>query len=287
MLAFPVEPGYWWFRELVMFGCLFAVWTIISVASPQAVTQDDVAAALVRAENLYYDAQFEQTIDVLRPIDTALPSSVSLDQKTSVKVLLALAYIGLNDNAKAKSLFKEASGLDPNLTLSSEKFSPNVLALFDEAKDEHREDNCRIICQTVNKSLDEHDLTAVLEYVKANSEACTCLNAAALDAAELAYTEGVNSFKENDFKDALLKFRTALELNPKHELANQYLEFTRAKLRLIAEAAFLEWRRNIDAREFALAVVNYRQLQSSNLEDIANSQLTQMQSGYRELLSPS
>ena len=272
-----------------MFACFFAMWSIISsFASPQAVKQGDLAAALVRAETLYYDAQFQETIDLLRPIDASLASeSVSLDEKTRVKVLLALAYIGLNDTAKAKSLFKEASGLDPNLSLSSEKFSPNVVDLFDEAKAEQREDGCRSICQAVNKSLDAHDLTAVLEYVKADSDACACLKAAAMDAAELAYTEGVNSFKENDFSDALVKFRTALELNPKHELATQYLEFTRAKLLLIADATFLEWQKNIDARNFALAVVNYRQLQGSNLEGIANSQLTQMQAGYRALLSQS
>lgn len=271
-----------------MFGCFFAVWSIVSLGSPQTLAQADVANALNRAERLYYDAQFEETIAVLNPIDASLqPQPALLDEKVRIKVLLALAYIGLNENGKAKSLFKEVSELDANFSLSSEKFSANVIALFDEAKAEQTEDSCRQICQSVNRSLDAHDLAAVLEYVKTGPDDCTCLRAAALDAAELAYTEGVKSFQENDFGDSLLKFRTASELNPEHELARQYLEFTTAKLRLIADATLLEWRKNIDARQFALAVVNYRQLQSSNLEGIANSQLNQMRTAYRELLSRS
>ena len=271
-----------------MFGCFFAVWTIISVGSSQTLAQEDVAAALDRAERLYYDAQFEQTITLLSPVEASLQSqSALLDEKVRVKVLLALAYIGLNDTAKAKALFKEVSGLDPNFALSSEKFSPNVLALFDEAKAEQTEEGCRQICQLVNQSIDTHDLATVLESVKTGGDSCTCLKAAALDAAELAYSEGVKSFQENDFADSLKTFRIALELNPEHQLARQYLEFTTAKLRLIADGAFLEWRKNMDAREFALAVVNYRQLQGSNLEGIADSQLNQMRAAYRTLLSPS
>jgi tetratricopeptide (TPR) repeat protein len=274
--------------ELMMFACFFAVWTIISVGSTQTLAQEDVGAALTRAERLYYDAQFEQTITLLSPINASLQSQSLLpDEKIRVKVLLALAYIGLNDNAKAKSLFKEVSGLDADYSLSSDKFSPNVIALFDDAKAEQTEEGCREICQMVNRSLDAHDLPAVLENVKSGSDACTCLKAAALDAAELAYTEGVKSFQENDFRDSLAKFHTALELNPVHQLARQYLDFTTAKLRLNADATLLEWRKNIDARQFALAIVNYRQLQGSNLEGIADSQLNQMRAAYRTLLSPS
>src|SRR6478609_10738128 len=99
----------------MMFGCFFAVWTIISVGSSQTLAQEDVAAALDRAERLYYDAQFEQTITLLSPVEASLESqSALLDEKVRVKVLLALAYIGLNDTAKAKALFKDVSGLDPN-----------------------------------------------------------------------------------------------------------------------------------------------------------------------------
>jgi hypothetical protein len=58
-------------------------------------------------------------------------------------------------------------------------------------------------------------------------------------------------------------------------------------LRLIADAAFLAWRKNVDARQFALAVSDYRRLQAMNLEGITDAQLSQMQTAYRELLSES
>src|SRR5262249_53569907 len=48
-----------------------------------------------------------------------------------------------------------------------------------------------------------------------------------------------------------------------------------------------EWRKNIDAHQFGLAVADYHKLQALNLEGIANPQINQMQSTYRELLSQS
>jgi hypothetical protein len=271
-----------------MFWFLFAIWSILPVASSQTVTANDVATTVGRAEKLYYDAQFQEAIGVLGPLDVSLQSQPGLqDEKIRVKVLLALAYIGINDNVQAKSLFKEVAGLDTDFSLSPEKFSDNVLALFDEAKAEGLQDSCRQICQTVNRSLDTHDLAAVLDQVKKGTDACTCLKAAALDAAELAYTDGAQSFRDDDFADALVKFRNALEFNREHVLSREFLELTRIKLRLIADATFLEWRKNIDARQFALAVDDYRKLQALNLEGIADPQLNQIQAGYRALLSES
>lgn len=271
-----------------MFWCLVALWSIVSLSPSQGLTQDDVANTLARAEKLYYDAQFQDTISVLAPLDVSLQSEPGLqDEKIRVKVLLALAYIGTNDKARAKSLFKEVAGLDADFSLSPEKFSDNVVALFDEAKAEQRADGCRQICQTVNRSLDTRDLAAVLDHVKAGSDTCTCLNAAALDAAELAYSDGAQNFREDDFADALVKFRQALEFNPEHQLSRQYLEFTRIKLRLITDATFLEWRKNVDARQFGLAVNDYRKLQALNLEGMTDAQLSQMQTAYRQLLSES
>jgi hypothetical protein len=161
------------------------------------------------------------------------------------------------------------------------------MALFDEAKEEHRAGACRQMCERANRSLDAQDTADVLRLLETSGETCGCLKAAAMDAAELSYTEGVKSFDENAFSEALLKLRTALKLRPDHDLAGRYLEFTEAKLRLNADAALLEWRRNIDARQFAAATGTYRQLERSNVEGIASAQLSQIQEGYRQLLSQS
>jgi hypothetical protein len=138
---------------------------------------------------------------------------------------------------------------------------------------------------SVNRSLDAQDIGAVLEQVAKPEQSCTCLQAAAMDAAELSYTEGIKSYEENSFAEALVKFRTALKLHPDHQLATRYLEFTEAKIRLNADAAVLEWRKNIEGRQFTIAAANYRQLQRSNVEGIADSQLHQIEEGYRDLLS--
>ena len=58
----------------------------VSVGSSQTLAQPDIAAALTRAERLYYDAQFEQTITLLSPIDASIQSQSLLDEKIRVKV---------------------------------------------------------------------------------------------------------------------------------------------------------------------------------------------------------
>ena len=69
----------------------FALITSLQVAAPQ----DDVNSALARAEQLYYEAQFRESIDLLLPIDAALGSQAEgLQDKIRVKLQLALAHIG-------------------------------------------------------------------------------------------------------------------------------------------------------------------------------------------------
>jgi len=261
---------------------------VLVFASIQTSVPQDVPSVLVRAEKLYYDAQFEETIRMLSPLDTTLRSQPApQDEKIQAKLLLALAYIGKNEKVKAKSLFKEVSALDANFFLSSEKYSSDVLALFEEAMAENRDTACRQICERANNSLDAQDIPAVLKLLETSHDTCMCLTAAAMDAAEFTYTEGVKSYDENDFPDALIKFHTALKLRPNHELARRYVDFTEEKIRLAADAAVLEWRKNIDGRQFALAAAKYRQIKGGNLEGVANAQLHEIQVGYRDLLSQS
>jgi hypothetical protein len=51
-------------------------------------------------------------------------------------VHLGLAYVALDQRDTAKARFKDALALDPNLRLTPERYSPKVIAVFDEARRE-------------------------------------------------------------------------------------------------------------------------------------------------------
>jgi hypothetical protein len=51
-------------------------------------------------------------------------------------VHLGMAYVALDQRETAKARFKDALGLDPNLRLTSERYSPKVIAVFEEARRE-------------------------------------------------------------------------------------------------------------------------------------------------------
>src|SRR5262245_10734997 len=100
-----------------------------------ALSQDDIEGTLTRAQNLYYEARFKDSVDLLLPVDAKLRERADrIPQSISVKLQLALGYIGQNQTAEAKSVFQEVCALDANYTLDSDQFAPKVLALFDDAR---------------------------------------------------------------------------------------------------------------------------------------------------------
>ena len=78
-----------------------------------------------------------------------------------------------------------------------------------------------------------------------------------------------------------LKFRNALQFQPGHDLASQYLELAESKLALNADRTFLSWRKDFDAGEYALAANAYRQLVSVSSADT----ITQVRDEYRKALT--
>src|SRR5215510_8918641 len=126
---------------------------VISAGSVQrAFSQDDTERTLTRAQALYYEARFKDSVDLLLPLDATLrqqPNRVS--QSISVKLQLALAYIGQNQVAAAKSIFQEVCALDANYALDASQFAPKVLTLFDEAKAEQKKARCETLCISVDR----------------------------------------------------------------------------------------------------------------------------------------
>src|SRR5262249_11212016 len=97
----------------------------------------------------------------------------------------------------------------------------------------------------------------------------------------LLFKQGLEAYRKAQMANALQKFRSALQLQPKHDLATQYIELTESKLQLDAERTLLVWRKDFDAGEFALAAKDYRQLIAVNSADTVN----QVRAEYRKALS--
>jgi hypothetical protein len=117
----------------------------------RASAQDDLEGTLTRAQALYYEARFKDSVELLLPLDAALrqqPAQVS--QSIRVKMQLALGYIGQNQTAQAKSVFLEVCALDAAYSMDSSQFAPKVLALFNDAKAEHKKARCDARCGEID-----------------------------------------------------------------------------------------------------------------------------------------
>ena len=259
----------------------FALISSLQVAPPQ----DDFSATLARAQTLYYEARFNEAINLLLPIDAKLRSQQEhLQEKIKVKLQLALAYIGLSQTSAASDRFGEIVDLDPGYSLDPRQYSEKVIALFDEVKAERNTNRCRTICMESDRLLDIGDAHSLLANLQSAAD-CVCLQATALDAAEHFYQEGFKAYQEKDYTSALENFRIALQFQPEHQLANSYVQLTLDKLRLAADQLFLEWRQNFEAKQFGLAAAIFHQLQSANIEGHATNSLNQAVTLYRQAVS--
>ena len=256
-------------------------------ATLQSPTTEFVANTLSRAEALYYDARFQETIQLLVPLDTSLGIERNrIKERIDVKLQIGLAHVGLGQMAEAKTRFGEICALDPDYSLDPKKFAPKVVSAFDDAKAEQTKAECQMFCAETDRLLEADDADALLALIQSARSRCTCLEAAALDAATHFYELGMDAYKKENFTAALRLFRVATQFNPEHDLSISYIELTKNRLSLAAERLFLEWRTQMDTREFALASATYRKLQSSDSEGSAAEALNKVREGYRTQLLP-
>jgi tetratricopeptide (TPR) repeat protein len=269
-----------------MYRYLLTVFVILSIAiAAQATPGDEIADILTRAESLYFEAKFRDAIQVLQRADEMLkPQANRVSDKIAVKLQLALAHIGLNETAQAKARLRELFALDAEYRLDAQQFPPKVLALADEARAEQSELRCQAVRADARKYLETGNGMAFLSLTQAMKGKCTGLEAMEPEAAELLYKAGVDAYKAGQFSDALEKFRWALNLAPKHELAAQYVELTQGKLQVNADRQVLEWRKSVEAHEFKQAAVRYGQIAGSK-DAPAPQTLAQMRSDYRNAVT--
>ena len=75
--------------------------------------------------------------------------------------------------------------------------------------------------------------------------------------ADLMFREGMQAYNDGDLPEALLKFRSALKINPQHRLSAEYVRLLERRLQLSIEQLTLEWHERFAAGDFAGAFETY------------------------------
>src|SRR5262245_18884084 len=158
---------------------------------------DEVTEMLARAEALYYDADFEKSVEILLRADDMLKQQTArLKERTDVKLQLALGYIGLNDNAKAKAYLTELFALDPDRNMDPQMYSPKVIRMAEDAKGESENVRCQALVTEAQNQLQAGNGDAVIKVMGPNRVKCSGLAALNSSAADLIFKQGVDIYKK-------------------------------------------------------------------------------------------
>jgi tetratricopeptide (TPR) repeat protein len=260
-----------------MFQYIFVLFLILS--------PDEITDTLARAESLYFEAKFKEAIQLLQHADDLLrPKTDRQPEKISVKLQLALAEMGLNDTAQARTSLREIYMIDADYRIDPQQFPPKVIALADEAKAEQNQIRCQMVRNDARKYFETWNATDLVNLIQSMKSKCSGLEAIEPDAAELLYKTGVEAYKAGQFSDALEKFKMAVKVSPKHELAAQYLELTQSKLQVNTDRVLLEWRKSVEAHQFKQAAARYSALKVSG-DGVTPQVVEQMRTEYRSALA--
>jgi TonB family protein len=264
-------------------GSILALLLILSAGGPGwSRPADEPREMLARALALYYEADFAKSIELLLRADDLLrQQSGTLQDKIDVKLQLALGFIGLNDSTKAKSYLEELYALDLDHRIDPQTFSPKVIQLADEAKAGQKELRCRSLTDQAHRQLEAGRSEAVVSLIASSEAKCPGLATLYPRAGELLFKEGLEAYKKSRMEEALQKFRHALRLEPKHELAAQYLDLTQSKQEIAADRALLAWRKDFSAGDYVLAARDYKDLLALSRPET----IEEIQTEYRRTLS--
>ena len=240
----------------------------LSQSTTPGAPQDEISDALAHAEALYYAAQFNEAVALLKRIDSVLSTQPQRpNERVETKLQLALTSVGLNDVAKAKSYFMELYALDPDYTLDGQHFSPKVITVAADAKTEGMKAWCFQAQTNARTYLDSGQSRTFLDLIKSAGPKCPALAAIWPEAAETFYRAGVASYKRGEFSAAFSSFETALMLSPEHQFAREYLDLTQGRLQLGQDQLLAQWQRNFDANHFADSSADYREITSRSNTD--------------------
>ena len=267
-----------------MFGYVVTLLMLVQSANPIA-AKDDIKANLDRAEDLYFEAKFNDSIQLLLRVNEELQSKPDrLSDKVNTKLQLALAHIGLNDTEKAKSYLIEMYTLDPNTILDSQKISPKVITLAGDAKTAMTRMRCQAIGDDARNSLKTGNAAALRKLLVSPDSKCIDMVATGPEAADVLYRTGMDAYKNSDYPDALQNFQAALKFSPKHELAAQFVELAQGRIQVAEDRALIQWQKNWDAHNMKDAAVQFRLISSFN-DNKSSQAVRQVSDQYRKELT--
>jgi len=257
----------------------------LAIQGSQPAPQDEIKDALARAESLYFEARFNDSVQLLARVNDVLKAQPErLPERTNTKLQLALANVGLNNPAAAKSFLMELFALDPDFNLDAQQFSPKIVALANDAKTEQSKIRCQMAGEDGRRNLAAGDSAALLALLQSMRARCAELAAMEPIVADLLYKQGLNDYKQGDLASAVQNFHNAIKLAPKHEMAAQYLDLAENKLQVAQDRVLLDWQKSFDAQQFKQAGAIYRQVASFG--NSAAKPLDHMTAEYRQILIP-
>src|SRR5215831_1410980 len=114
--------------ELVMLRYGLTFWLVAALAPFSFLArQENIDAVLNRSEELYYEANFQESLELLIALDKSIQSRPDNGaQKVRLKLQLALDYFALGDVKNAKAGFAEMCAPDPNCSIDVVKYPPKV-----------------------------------------------------------------------------------------------------------------------------------------------------------------
>lgn len=243
---------------------VLAILLIAATASAQTMPQENVSDALAHAQALYYEARFSDSIQLLHKVNEVLRGKPDMQaEKVATKLQLALAHIGLNQMADARTYLMELYAIDPDHTLDSKQYSPKVIEMAGAAKAEQGKLRCQTAMFDARKHVESGNAQGLLQLIETMKPRCSNLSSVESEAADLQYKAGLAAYRRNEFSGALKHFKTAVRLSPAHDLASQYIDLTQSKLQVAEDRLLLQWQKNFDSRQFKQAASDYRQIVAS------------------------
>ncbi len=275
---------------MLRYGLIF--W-LVAALEPSALhpRQEDIDALLNRSEELYYEAKFKESLELLTALNKSIQSRPDdLPQKVRLELQLALGYLALSDVNSAKASFAEMCALNPQCSIDAEKYPPKVLSVFEEAKAAQKDNQCHMMCDSMSRHLVSGEVEAATRELSTASDEdrrCGCFVEFLRTAAEQSFHDGTEAYATDDFATAAKHFHDALKLNPEFVLPVQYLSLIKAKLRIAADQKLLEWRKSFQAGELVQAAAQYRQLITVNVEGASDPAIEEIRNEYRKSVSAS
>ncbi len=136
---------------------LGAAWPDAALARAAA-TQDPGLAAGMRQVD---EGDFEGAVATLGPVAERLAAPGGLDAAQAC-LYLGIAQLALDERDAAHARFRQAVGHDPSLRLSPDRFSPKVIAAFEEARREREAETRAVAPETKPEGGKSHTGRTVL-----------------------------------------------------------------------------------------------------------------------------